>query len=254
MRTHRIKLASQAIEARLLSLWRRGGWRRRLLLQRQMKPLVAAILLRMPRGNAIHLDAELQPPHRQRRQLACAHGGKRWPIVGPQRPRQPIRPKRAVEPRPHTRFVRRDDPTAEHESTARIDNRQRIAPRAIRRAKPAFEVRRPDIVRRLGRRQRLRQRHHVPRPAPRLTQPPPAEQIAQGARRRPDTFGGTCLEHRPQFLGPPVRMGPPQGDHRVAYRVGHCPAMHLGARATARPTHARDPPCTGQPTCNPSCG
>ena len=180
---------------------RRGSGRAALLfpLQRQVKPLVAAVLLRMPGGNPIQLNPELQPPHRQRRQPAGAQRRKRRPIVGPQRPRQPVRRNvRSNHGRTPDRAAGRSDSTAQ---AAPHRHRRRVAARAIRRAKPALEVRPPHIIRSLGRSQRLRQGHDVRAGAaadstPRRSRSPSA--------RAGQPLGGARLEHRPQFLGAPV--------------------------------------------------
>ena len=59
MRPLRIEFAPHPIKARLLRAGRRCRGRRRLLLQCQMKPLVAAILLGMAAIDAIELNPEL---------------------------------------------------------------------------------------------------------------------------------------------------------------------------------------------------
>ncbi len=70
--TLRIKLTAEPIKAYLLLSRCRGRRRRGLFLQRQMKSLMAPILLGMAGRNPIQLNAELQPPHRQLRQLPWA--------------------------------------------------------------------------------------------------------------------------------------------------------------------------------------
>src|SRR5215204_4281566 len=97
-----------------------------------MKPLMAAILLRMPGIDPIELDAEFQPPYRQMRELPRPGRRKGRAVVGAQRPRQPILPERALKPRPHAALARCDDPATEYEPTAGINHRQRIAPRGVR--------------------------------------------------------------------------------------------------------------------------
>ena len=151
VRPLRIELAPHAIEPPLAAPRRRRRRRRRLLLQRQMKALVPAILLRMPGVDPIELDPQLQPPHRQAARAGPA------PVVANGDPLS----VRSARGKPYVRNVRSnhgrtpalvgaDDPTTQHEPTARVGHRQRIAPRPIRRPKPAFEVRRPDIIRRVA--------------------------------------------------------------------------------------------------------
>ena len=78
MRTHLIEFTAHPIEATLLRCRRGRGRRGRFLLQRQMESLMSPVLLRVPWINPIELDAQLEPPHRQVRQLrgpVVANGG-----------------------------------------------------------------------------------------------------------------------------------------------------------------------------------
>src|SRR3970282_106500 len=63
MRPFGVKFLAQVIKPLLLVAGRRRRRRGGVLLQRQMKAFVPAILLRMPRIDALHLDPELPPPH-----------------------------------------------------------------------------------------------------------------------------------------------------------------------------------------------
>ncbi len=60
-----IEVAAHAIEALTLLAHGRRRWRHALFLQREMKPLMPPILLRVTGVNAIQLNSEFQPPHRQ---------------------------------------------------------------------------------------------------------------------------------------------------------------------------------------------
>ena len=134
-----IKLAPDAIKPPLLRRACSRGRPRRLLLQGQVKPLVAPVLLRVPRIDPIQVNPQFQPPDGQLREPSRARRRERRPIVGAQRDGQPIVAKRPLEPRPDALRRRRHNPTTQHKSTAGVRHRQRIAARSIRRPKPPLK-------------------------------------------------------------------------------------------------------------------
>ena len=60
-----VEFSDEVIELRLLLQDIGGGRPRRLLLEREMHPFMAAVLLGVARANAFYRDAETQPPHRE---------------------------------------------------------------------------------------------------------------------------------------------------------------------------------------------
>jgi len=80
----------EGIEARLLLEHVRLGRPRRLPFQREMHPLVAAVLLGLARLDALNPNAEPQPPHRQFAQpVEGMPRRKGHPVVGANRVREP---------------------------------------------------------------------------------------------------------------------------------------------------------------------
>src|SRR5262245_26159781 len=84
-----VVLLDERIESRLLLQHVRRRRLGRFALERQMHPLVAAVLLWLPWLNALNLDAEPQPPHRQPAEaVERVPGGERDAVVGTDRTRQ----------------------------------------------------------------------------------------------------------------------------------------------------------------------
>ena len=223
-----IKLAPHAIKPPLLGLARGRGCQRRLLLQRQVKPLVAPVLLRVPRIDPIQVNSQLQPPHRQLREPARARRRERRSVVGAQRAGQPIFAKRPLEPRPYALRGRRHNPTTQYKSTAGVGHRQRIAARPIRRPKPPLKIRAPHIVRGARGGKRLRHGHHDSAPAGGAGSAPRAATDRPSCSSRATRCPAPArVKHGPEFLGPPARMRAPQGEHRGAKVLGHRPAVRV---------------------------
>ena len=93
-----VELLNEGVEARLLlqhvGRGRFGG----VLLQRQMHPLVAAVILWMPGLAALDLDPQPQPPDRQLAEsVERVRGGEGHPVICADRLREPIFLKRALE-------------------------------------------------------------------------------------------------------------------------------------------------------------
>src|SRR5215468_9711425 len=69
MRSFAIEFVNEVIELFLLLQRVHGWWAGGLLLECEMHSLMAAFLLRMSRLDALDLNAEPEPPHRQLRQI-----------------------------------------------------------------------------------------------------------------------------------------------------------------------------------------
>ena len=78
MRSVVIEALHKRIEASLLLQDIRDGWFRGFPFQREMHPLVPAVLLRVARRDAFQLNAEAEPTTVER-----VAGGERNPVVGP---------------------------------------------------------------------------------------------------------------------------------------------------------------------------
>ncbi len=78
-----------------------AGWRRWLhgFQKREVKALVSAVLLRMARIDPFMPDAELDPPHRQRRQAGGPGRGKRRTVVRADHLRQAVLAERPLKRR-----------------------------------------------------------------------------------------------------------------------------------------------------------
>ena len=65
MRALFVEVPTEVIEASLLSSHRGGRGPRRLLLESLVHPLMAPVLLRLPRFDQLGVDAESNPPDRE---------------------------------------------------------------------------------------------------------------------------------------------------------------------------------------------
>src|SRR6266545_2771165 len=108
MRPVPVVLVDEGVEARLLlEDVRRGGFGR-FFLQRQVHPLVAAVLLWMARFGPLDLNPQSQPPHRQLAQsVQRMRRREGHAIVGPNRSRETKFLKRALEYREREFFLGR---------------------------------------------------------------------------------------------------------------------------------------------------
>ena len=196
-----------------------------------------AILLRMAAINAIELNAQFQPPDRQMRQVAGAGRRKRRACSSSVRMARGKRCSRNARSN-HGRTPRSLGATMQQtqdEPTARVGDCQRIAARLIGGPEPTFEIRRPDIIRGLRRRQRLRQRHDVARAPSRLTDPLPAQQIPHRARGRPCDVAAAAP---PRWR---AASSAPNGDARPAASESR-PEPGRPSRVRAPSAPATDPP------------
>src|SRR3954470_9067140 len=98
MRPLVIELLHERIEARLLLEDVRARRARRLVLEREVQPLMPAVLLGMARCNPLEADAEAEPPHRQLAEpVQRMRGGEGYAVVRADCFREPIFLKRALE-------------------------------------------------------------------------------------------------------------------------------------------------------------
>lgn len=163
-----VVLASEAIECALLPAERaarRGTGR---LLQRQVHPLVAPVLLRLPGVDPFELDAQAGPPSRQLGEPCRLRDRReRLTVVRPDGLRQTEPSEQRNEHAMHVvrrRLVKPD--TRQQVPRCRIHHGQRITSTSIARRKLPLEVDAPDVVGLAARRERTRpRRRSVPPPA-----------------------------------------------------------------------------------------
>ncbi len=206
-----VVLAPESIECSLLRPPVRRRWRRCLLLQRAMHPLVPPVLFRMARRDPLRHDPQLHPPHRQPRQPRNRSRRKRRPVVGSNRPRQPALPKRSFENPAHVLAVGLLHLLAAQQIPAvRVADRQRIDPRSILCFKPPLEIRTPHPVRSIRRCEWLL----VGRRAPPLLAPHHQslahQHPADRACRRPGGARSSPPQNLLQLPRPPTHVLPPQ--------------------------------------------
>ena len=205
MRTLVVEATEETVEAPLLCEER---WRRRargLALQRQVHALVATVLLRLARLDALVTDAELEPPGGQARQTSRAGGGERWAVVAAKCARQPEFAKDPRQDATHGRAVGGcDSDTADDEATEGVGDGQRNAPLPVAGAKLALEVDAPHLIRRGARRKRQRAWRGAAPTASRCDETGAPENLADGARRR--RIDTAAAQPRAQLTRPPVRM------------------------------------------------
>ena len=125
---------------------------RRFGLERQMHPLVAAVLFGMPRRDPFQPDAQPQPPDGQLTQpVERVRRRKGHAVVGANRLWQAKVLKRALEDGEGIALLGRRQRFAGNQvATGEIGDRQRVAVPPIREQEFAFVVRAPQHVRRAG--------------------------------------------------------------------------------------------------------
>jgi hypothetical protein len=167
MRPYVVVVVAEAIEGALLGAERRGA-EHDLALERQMKPFVLSVLLRLAGLDALMADAEPMPPGRQLRKPARPmHGGKRRPVVAADGRWQPKGLKRPLERAAHAAAPRVGQRRARQQVAAvGIGDGEGIAT-APADDEVAFEIDAPERVRRLRPAQRSLCRRDPTTPAPR---------------------------------------------------------------------------------------
>ena len=242
------------IKPPLLLRRRRRGRRGRLLLQRQMKPLMPPILLGMARINPIELDAELQPPDRQMRELARAGRRKRrarCPCAAPAATHSPETcAQTTAAPRARSGATIRQHNTNRLHASATVSGSHRV--RSAVRNQPLKSAVQTSFGA-CAAAKRLRQRHDIARAATRLTHAlrgatdrpscsPPATRAAAAAR------SGSARS----FFGPQCGCRRRSARIAAADRVGHRPAVRVRRPRSLHQPMLPDPPRTGRPICRPS--
>lgn len=147
-----VVLGSPGVEATLLGP--AGGLRRpgALGLERAMRPLMPAVLLRRGRLGEIGQNPEAEPPHREGRQPPEGLRGERHPVVGADPRGEAVLFKGADKDRTALGALRAGQRLAAQEQSAvAIGQRQRIAGLAIAELELAFEVRGSDGIGRVHR-------------------------------------------------------------------------------------------------------
>src|ERR1700716_3412743 len=126
----------------------RAGWRRwpHGFQKREVKALVSAVLLRMARIDPFMLDAELDPPHRQRRQAGGPGRGERRAVVGADHLRQAILTKRPLKWRFTLGTLRAAGRRqADQIAAEAIRHRERFGARAVAQSYPALVINAPHV-------------------------------------------------------------------------------------------------------------
>ena len=128
----------------------------RVLLERAMKTLLAAVGAGPGPRNAFHLDAQLEPPHAEPTQTLDSTARKRRPVVAADGAGQPVLAKHRLQHPLYLHEVAGIDGLAAQRVAAGIVNQgQRVDASAIAAQEPALEVDRDDVVGLFGVRQRL---------------------------------------------------------------------------------------------------
>src|SRR5439155_1453803 len=149
MRALLVVALDEGIEARLLLEHVRLGRPRRLSLQREMHPLVPAVLLGLARLDALDANAEPQPPHRQFAQpVERMPRRKGHPVVGANRTWEPEVLERPLEDGKRKLLLRRRQRLAGQQVAAReVGDGERIAVLPIAELELAFVVGTPEGIR-----------------------------------------------------------------------------------------------------------
>src|SRR3989304_4281993 len=156
MRAHRVIDRDEGIALFLLSL---GGFSRRahhFLLEGTVQSFVPPVLLRMSWLDALGHNAQLNPPHRERRQSTGAYRSEWRTIVSADSQWQTVLSEDALKHGLHMGIVwlGKDLAAQEHASTC-VANSQGIASDTVSRANPTLEIGTPDVVGAVGTNKRL---------------------------------------------------------------------------------------------------
>src|SRR3990172_6103574 len=156
MRAHRVIDRDEGIALFLLSL---GGFSRRahhFLLEGTVQSFVPPVLLRMSWLDALGHNAQLNPPHRERRQSTGAYRSEWRTIVSADSQWQTVLSEDALKHGLHMGIVwlGKDLAAQEHASTC-VANSQGIASGTVSRANPTLEIGTPDVVGAVGTNKRL---------------------------------------------------------------------------------------------------
>ena len=235
-----VVLAPERIEAALLRRHRRAGWERGLLLEGEMKPLVAAVLLRLAHVDVLGPDAELDQPGAQLAQWPGAHRAERRSVVAAEVLGQAVGPEGPLEGALDG-YERRmgQGAAAQRRPTESVCHRQRVTPGPVADAEVALEVHRPNHVR--G--GRMRERRGPGRQPPALTPGPDQafalEQLADRARGGEIPLRLVRSEPGRELARSPRRMLAAERHQPRRHLVRHSPGVRVRA---PRAIHQRRPP------------
>ncbi len=228
-----------------------GGWAG-VLLAGEMEALVAAVLLRLARRDALRHAAGLDQLDRQARQASDGKAGEGRPVVAAQHPRQAVLAERIRQDRPDMgRIGSADRLAAEQKAAGTMAHREGLDVSPLASPKPASEVGGPDVVRCLAGGQGCALRCHWRRRW-RGRVRPAIEGDADRARCRP---GAPCRSSRQalSLRGPQLgwrwrTASSARATSRATVRGLVCGARE---RSASPPRHRRD---SAPATCGHSCG
>src|ERR1700751_1647629 len=171
-----VEFPDKVVETGLLLQAVHSGRSGCLFLQREMHALVAAVLLRVARPDALDGDAEAEPPHREFGEIEEAvRTGERHAIVGPDRLGQAALLEELLEGGDGEVFAGRFKGFAEQQKARGVvSDSQRKAVAAIAELELALEIGAPELVWRGAGRER-RAGRPVPRPPRDFDQAVPVE-------------------------------------------------------------------------------
>src|SRR3981081_1974729 len=163
--------------------WRRGpsGFKKR-----GVKALVPAVLLRMTRIDPFMSDAELDPPHRQRRQAGGPGRGEWRTVVRPDDLPEAVLAERPLKWRLALGILRTAGRRqADQIAAEAIRHREGFGARAVAQPYPALVINGPHVVGMLRHRELTQARRRTSPPAPAANQSRSLEKLAGRRGRRP---------------------------------------------------------------------
>jgi hypothetical protein len=204
-------------------------WSSYFLFQDAMHLLVRTVVLGMRWPNKFHRNSQAQPPHAQAREAQSPLAPERCSIVHPDDFGQAVTAKN-LRKRPMRRRLALvgNQHHRQHIATEQIADGQRFAPPSVARAKPAFEIYTPHLVRASRHAQRSIGQYRTPTRAPfalahRSALPQPQRQSAH--RRHAFNRRKFFSQHHPQLLWTPQGTRLAGSKERIAPKtaMGFCP-------------------------------
>src|SRR5882757_3049429 len=197
---------------------RGAGWRRwpHGFQKREVKALVPAVLLRMTRIDPFMSDAELDPPHRQRRQAGGPGRGEWRTVVRADHLRQAVLAERPLKRRLALGILRAAGRRqADQIAAEAIRHREGFGARAVAQPYPALVINAPHVVGMLRHRQLTQARRCTSPNATAANQPRSLENLARRRGRRPFDLPLASLKLAHDLARSPTRPFPPQPDNRI---------------------------------------
>src|SRR5882672_8654957 len=184
--------------------------------KREVKTLVSAVLLRMTRIDPFMLDAELDPPHRQRRQAGGPGRGEWRTVVRADHLRQAVLAERPLKRRLALGILRTAGRRqADQIAAEAIRHREGFGARAVAQPYPALVINAPHVVGMLRHRQLTQARRCTSPHATAANQPRSLENLARRRGRRPFDLPLASLKLAHDLARSPTRPFPPQPDNRI---------------------------------------